>query len=287
MPKEGGPLINIDFAGLAKPATTLVEKVSDAVGGIAKPWQIVRVAKAKSQAGIIRTTGAVEAGSIMERAKNRLMHEEVQKQENIESITAKAIPNLTHQAKPEDIEKDWLSYFFDRARLVSDDEMQSLWSNILSGEANQPGKFSRRTIDVVSILSKADAQLLTNLCSLVWRLDLYYPLILDRDDEIFSARGLNFDALTHLASLGLITYASTTGYVTDPQLKHSGYSYFGKEVHVEYPTDNFEMEIGCTIFTMVGAELLELCGAKPYDEFYDYVIKKWNSQGYTLSFPTS
>ena len=44
---SNNPLINIDE--LSKPATVLIEKISDAVGGIFEPSQIVRVAKAEGR----------------------------------------------------------------------------------------------------------------------------------------------------------------------------------------------------------------------------------------------
>ncbi len=44
----------INFGGLSKPATVLIEKISAAVGGIFKPYQIVRVAKAEAAAERIR-----------------------------------------------------------------------------------------------------------------------------------------------------------------------------------------------------------------------------------------
>ena len=47
---EGGGLINL--GDLSKPATVLIERVSDAVGGIAKPWQIKRIAKAETKADL-------------------------------------------------------------------------------------------------------------------------------------------------------------------------------------------------------------------------------------------
>ena len=43
------PLVNL--GDLSKPAVVLVEKISDAVGGIFKPYQIVRVAKAEQSIG--------------------------------------------------------------------------------------------------------------------------------------------------------------------------------------------------------------------------------------------
>jgi len=39
---------------LTKPATVLIEKISDAVGGIFKPHQLVRVAKAEAEVERIR-----------------------------------------------------------------------------------------------------------------------------------------------------------------------------------------------------------------------------------------
>jgi len=171
---EGGGNNLINLGDLSKPATELINRVSDAVGGIAKPWQMKRVARAEVEAEKIRAEGSVEISEIERRGLERLVREEGQKQENIENITAKAIPNLGSEAKPENIEKDWLTHFFDRSRLVSDEEMQTLWANLLAGEANAPGQFSRRTVELVGTFDKKDAQLFTDLCKFVW-----FPTIRD------------------------------------------------------------------------------------------------------------
>ena len=158
----------IDLGNLSKPATVLIEKVSDAVGGIAKPWQIRRVARAEADAEFIRTQTKIEISEIEQRALERLVREEGMKQENIERITAQAIPLLTADAKPEEIETDWVTHVFDKCRLVSDAEMQSVWARILAEEANQPRTFSKRTIDLVASLDKVDAELFTSFCTFVW-----------------------------------------------------------------------------------------------------------------------
>lgn len=54
----------INLGELSKPATVLVEKISDAVGGIFKPYQIVRVAKAEAQADRVRAEGQIEVSDI-------------------------------------------------------------------------------------------------------------------------------------------------------------------------------------------------------------------------------
>ena len=37
----------VNLGDLSKPATVLIEKISDAIGGIFKPYQIKRIAKAE------------------------------------------------------------------------------------------------------------------------------------------------------------------------------------------------------------------------------------------------
>ena len=110
----------IDLSGLTKPATVLIERVSDALGGMARPWQILRVAKAEGKAEIARAEAKVQVSEIERRAIARLVAEEGRKQENIESITSGALPHLKEDAKPEEVESDWLSHFFDRSRFPSD-----------------------------------------------------------------------------------------------------------------------------------------------------------------------
>src|SRR5437868_4297662 len=136
---ENTSLINI--GELSRPATILVEKISDAVGGIFKPYQIVRVAKAEAHADRVRAEAQIEVSDIQRRAFHRFLNEEAKKQKNIEDITQKALPLLNEDSKPSEIEDDWITHFFDRCRLVSDDELQSLWSRVLAGEANSAGTY--------------------------------------------------------------------------------------------------------------------------------------------------
>ena len=59
---EEHPLIKIDvFGGLSKPATLLIQKISDAIGGFAPPWQRRRLAHAEADAKIIETTAQIES----------------------------------------------------------------------------------------------------------------------------------------------------------------------------------------------------------------------------------
>ena len=150
--------------GLTKPATVLVEKISDAVGGFAKPYQIERVAKAEAKAALIRTEAEIEIEALRLRAFGRFAEEQTRHQLNMESITGKAILHLGDDASPEDMENDWLANFFDKCRNVSEEDMQDLWARVLAGEANNPGRFSRKTINILSDMERKYAKLFQDIC---------------------------------------------------------------------------------------------------------------------------
>ena len=138
---------NITIAGdWAKPVGALIEKIADATGAVLGPWQIERVAKANANADQTKALSDIKITELQQRAMFRLLQEETKRQENIESISRKSFEDIKEEAKPEDIDNDWLSNFFDKCKNISDDEMQEQWSRILASEANQPGKFSKKQL---------------------------------------------------------------------------------------------------------------------------------------------
>jgi len=178
----------INLGELSKPATVLIEKISDAVGGLFKPYQIVRVAKAEAEAERIRTDSQMEISDLQRRAFYRWLDEEARKQRNIEEITRGALLQLDDKSQPEKVEDDWIVNFFDKCRLISDDEMQKLWSRVLAGEANAPGCYSKRAVNFLSSLDKADADLFTQLCTFSWGVGGVVPLVYDYEGEIYKPR---------------------------------------------------------------------------------------------------
>src|SRR5882762_9636593 len=121
------PTSLINIGELSRPATVLIEKISDAVGGVFKPYQIVRVAKAEAEASRIQAESQIQVTDLQRRAMLRFLQEEAIKQSNIESITSQALPQLKDDSAPADVSVDWISNFFDKSRIVSDSEMQVLW----------------------------------------------------------------------------------------------------------------------------------------------------------------
>ena len=119
----------VNLGKLSKPADTLIKKVSSAVGGVFEPYQIKRVAKAVAEASLIKARAEIEITDLQRRAMHRFVEEEASRQENMEEITKKALPLLNENSDPSAMEDDWVTNFFDKSRIVSDEEMQSLWSS--------------------------------------------------------------------------------------------------------------------------------------------------------------
>ncbi|HET7205492.1 MAG TPA: DUF2806 domain-containing protein [Terriglobales bacterium] len=266
----------IKLGDLGKPAIVLIEKISDAIGGVFKPYQIVRVAKAEAEAERIRAEAQIEVADLHRRALHRFFEEEAKRQSNIEEIIAKALPDLREKASPQDVQDDWITNFFDKCRIVSDQDMQRLWSRVLAGEANNPGAFSRRTVNLLADLDMRDAKLFTSLCGFDWVLGgIHVPLIFDLKAEIYNRSEINFASVSHLESFGLIHVSTPGGFSLSIASKKMTVYYYGKHLELAFPDANNELQVGHVRLTVAGEELAQICGSMPVEGFYDFVYEHW------------
>ena len=266
----------INFGNLTKPADTLIKKISNAVGVLFEPRQIKRVAEAKAEAAKTEAQSEIEITDLHRRAARRWIGEEAQRQNNMESITAKALAQLNENATPSSVEDDWIVNFFEKSRIVSDNEMQELWSRVLAGEANDPGTYSKRTVNFLSDLDKGEAALFTKLCGFVWVIGDLVPLVFDYQAEIYNKHGINFGALQHLDSIGLVKCEHLTGFIKPDFPKRFTVNYYGRPLNLEMSTDaGNRLEVGKTMLTRTGNELAPICRSKPIEGVWEYVKDQW------------
>ena len=185
---------------------------------------------------------------------------------------------MDENAKPDSIEDDWIVNFFDKSRIVSDNEMQELWSRVLAGEANAPGTYSKRTVNFLSGLDKNDALLFTSFCGFVWICGNFVPLVFDSEAEIYSRKGISFEALSHLDSIGLVQFDNLAGFKLLKLPKSIVLHYHGRPLHLNLPKDaDNELEIGRVMLTRIGQELAPICRSKPVRGFWEYVRDQWKN----------
>lgn len=267
----------VNLGELSKPANMLIEKVSSAIGGVFEPWQIKRVAKAEAEASLIKAESEIKITDLHRRAMHRFVEEEASRQENMEEITKKSIPHLDETSNPANMEDDWLTNFFDKSRIVSDEEMQTIWASVLAGEANIPGSFSRRTVNLLSDLDKRDAELFQTLCKFGWSIGNFTPLVFDSQAPIYNNLGINFNTLSHLDSLGLIQFSSLTGFIREGLPEKFTLDYCGQPLALEMKNGNNELSVGQVLLSQAGQELVKVVRVPGVDGFYDYVKDKWKA----------
>lgn len=274
----------IQDPGLMQPATVLIEKISEAVGGIAKPYQLVRVAKGEREAARIRTESEIDIDDLRFRALSRFVEEEARKQSNMENIIRKALPHLGDDASPEDMEDDWIANFFDKSRIVADDEMQEAWARILAGEANAPGSFSKQTINILSDLDKEDAENFRELCRTIWTINDKEILVVFPGEAIYDAIGLTPEILADVESLGLINLATSELVLENGLDRYNlGANYFMEEAQIHFPgigDPMFSVDGGQVILTKAGRQLASICDTTPIEGLFEYVCSKWRRSRY-------
>ena len=279
----------VNLGPYSKPVDTFIKKVSGFIGGAFEPNQIKRVAKAEAEAAVIIAESEILISDLQRRAAHRWLKEEERHQRNMEEITTKAIPLLKDDADPAAMEDDWIASLFDKSRNVSDSEMQVLWARILAGEANAPGTFSMKTINILSSIDKTDAKAFAKLCAFVWVLELeseieFVPLVLDVNAAIYGKYGIDFVTLCNLESMGLLflDQMADLGFFPDrtcprPESPKKWIArYQGRQLLLDLPKNaNKSVRIGHTFFTRTGKELFRICESKPVDGFFEYISEEW------------
>ena len=117
----------------------------------------------------------------------------------------------TGDNSPATPQPDWLDAFEDGASRAYDDEVRAIWAQLLAGEINRPGTFSKRTLTTLNNMSPLEAQRFRELCS--WCFDVCcegeppyaVPLLAQVDGKGRTYGGFPLPRGTVLEDAGLVT----------------------------------------------------------------------------------
>lgn len=93
---------------------------------------------------------------------------QVKEFKNCKDIAEAASCSILPERKIEEVDPDWFSFYFDKAKLVSNESMQKIWASILAEEINSPNTISRSLIHTLSIIDKKQAESFCNICRFCW-----------------------------------------------------------------------------------------------------------------------
>ena len=130
----------------------------------------------------------------------RLSFQEEKRQRNIESIVRGTAEELGEkEVQDYEVDHDWVARFFANAQDVSSEKMQQIWSKILAGEVETPGRTSLQTLGILRNMTQKDAELFSNLAKFTIQ-----NFIL-QDDSTKNVPGFpTFNELLYLESFNLI-----------------------------------------------------------------------------------
>ena len=272
-------LIRVTVNGdISKPLDTLIRKVSKGFGRLYEQYYIKRKASAESEAALIKAQAETQMTELQQRALDRLIVEEAKKQKNIEDIIAQTSPYLKENADADLIDDDWLTNFVDKSRIISDKEMQEIWARLLAGEVNDPGTYSRRTVNFISDFDKTDADLFTKLCGFCWIIGGKVPLFFNLYGEIYKNNGIYYESIKHLEDIGLIQVNEPNVFYRINLPQKFNVNYYDQSLGLECPNGpNDRLNIGHVKLSKIGQELFPICGSKPVEGFIEYVKENWKS----------
>ena len=276
-----------------------MDKIQSALGLPKDPQRMKDVAVAKAEARLTKSkakgeealinedykqkkkvknlANRTEIKELIKRTKNRVVATEVRNQENLESIANRSIALLNNNAKPEEMEDDWIVNMLDKSKLFCDELMQELFARILAGEANSPGSFSKKSVNLLAELEKKDAICFKSLCRFNWNFcGRTGPLVFDHHHDIYKNNEINFETIKHLESLGLIQHSMKEMIVTKEFTDIEKTSYHGSILELEVP-DNSDLLVGHVLLTKSGEEICQLFENEPVKGFFEYVKKQWKA----------
>ena len=253
-----------DLSGLGQPLTKLIEVVSKGLGLVLEPYQIRRLARARANETAITEAAKTEASikaaqaltaldhrtlrlipgisqDVADRVTRRLVYQEVARQHNLDEVITHAVEALPASVNQEQPDADWTARFFNIASDVSDEQMQTLWGKILAGETAIPGTYSLRTLEVLRNITKSEAELFAQACSLVAgdnAFVLQIPstrvgMLMEVDEAALSRFNLSFACRTRLAEAGLMTLAEITLDAKAMRKEPANFFYNGKYIRFE------------------------------------------------------
>lgn len=278
-------LIKIEGKALEK----LVEVVSQGIGTLYKPRAIRKeadaeayknevLAKAEAKKTLIEGEAKIE---LIERAKARLVNQEINRQTNLEEIAEKSIPYLETNVSDQPVDEDWRTRFFNKAQDVSSDEMQEIWAKILAGEVSRPGQFSFRTLEIISNLSKNEAEKFQNVCSLASSKSLIWKI------KLLDSCGLGYGDLMLLREAGLIHDNDNLVKIFQviPQIGSAiipiGNDFY--QIRNKKNPSIKEFKFNQIAFTIAGTELCRIVSSEPNLDFHQKLIEHRMSEGYELT----
>lgn len=277
----------IDVGNISEPAAGVVnnflDKISGALGWMVTPKNI-KPAVIEANNSIIEEISNRQDINPIERAAIISNYKKIVKEyQNQVDIMRVAVEHLELDAVSEDVSNDWITFFFDKVKDVTEDYMKEIWGKILAGEFNKPNTYTKQLLHTMSIMDSKIAKRFQKIRSSCFFSSghLYAFMYRTNGDDIkntkrYEKKKIFIYDLRELDSLGLIQYRFTDFHTL--VIKNKEFDYGDKKV--VFNTEKRSIALGNVALTSVGKQLCRIVPMEYDDEILEICLESWEKLGY-------
>lgn len=182
------------------------------------------------------------------------------------------------------IDHSWFIRWADGASEQFDDEMRRIWGKVLDGELENPGSYSKRTLSILSDMSKDEAESFRKICSYTIMDVKPFVVFLNDDGGGANDRNIDYEEIVSLEALGLIDSSSLNFVRFDPG-ESKDVMVGGRTMRITSGHTS-QAQISFTpIMTRYGKELSRLCSSElgTGQNIIGILTKLLSAQGFMLT----
>lgn len=222
---------------------------------------------------------------------SKLLREQINREKTVQLAFDDLKANPPKEDAKAEIDPDWLEMFSRIAETKSNEDVQLFLSKILSGEIRNPGTFSPKTIQTLSLLDQNTAKIFQAFCNVSFSVPQLGDALTCVMAEPFgspgnnglSPVGLNYSQLTQLQDAGLIQHDLTAWKQIPPQVLQIPFTIGDKtysyKLTEETPKDLVKVSV--INFTKVGLELRKVIHSSN-NPTYNEKFEPWIASKYKL-----
>lgn len=277
----------IDLGNISEPVAGVVnnfmDKISNALEWMVTPKDI-KPAIIEANKSIIEEISNRQDINPIERAAIISNYKKILKEyKNQVDIMRIAVEHLDPNSIFKDVSDDWITFFFNKVKDVTEDYMKEIWGKILAGEFNEPNTYTKQLLHTMSIMDSKIAERFQKIRSSCFYSEPYLYAFVYRTNgkEIknikkYQDMSLYISDLKELDSLGIIQYRFSDFHSL--VIKNKIFEYGNKQIKLN--TDKRSIVIGNVSLTNVGKQLCRIVPMKYDDKILEVCLDSWEKLGY-------
>ena len=278
----------IDLENITEPVAgvinNFIDKISSALGWMVTPKDIKPAIIEANKSIIDEITHREDINPIERAAIVNNFKRIVKQYKNQVDIMRIAVEHLKPNFVPEEVSNDWITFFFDKVKDVTEDYMKETWGKILAGEFNEPNTYTKQLLHVMSIMDSEIAtsfQKIRKCCFSVSSKS--YVFIYNRSyaDNIDNGRrygqlNINYNDIKELENMGIVQYRHSNFFTI--RSDYAEVSYGNKKI--ELKTDNNKIVTGNVSLTKIGEQLCNIITPECDEKILDICLDIWRFFNY-------